>query len=306
MKVSSPQHFLSLKEQGAIFSINWNHDYFNSRKLSKIESEWKNSWKLYFIDSYRDLSTWKQVEEIVHKDGLAVWALYEYAFYGSIPLVFWWKDLQANKMTKLLEKMRLVWEQISSLYQDFITWKSIKFDMWKGENILRNIYDFYNRTFLSRISTGIYKITENPISSDNTSLTDVLICFQKLDILDEEASMKLKSDLLFCNSVNGKSGEHSRNNIIAHMDYKAHKKLSIVNEEEKAIYITGVPIDNSWLDDIKKLNEIREYWLAYIFAIRYPPNISQPHNPQELNEYEYHLFLTVKDKKNWENILSAD
>lgn len=80
------------------------------------------------------------------------------------------------------------------------------------------------------------------------------------------------------------------------MDFESHNSLSVVDESRGTIQISGVRVDNDWLEDIKKLLKIHEYWLSYIFSISYGPNISQPHNPQELEEYEYKLFLTVIDK----------
>ena len=304
MKVKSPKNFIELKKKNALFAIRGVCNYSKSRSLSQIESEWDDKWRLFFIDSYQNLSTWKQVEdkyeEIVNKDELQVWTLYKDAFYWNIPLIFWWKTLEVTQMEKLLEKMRLVWEQIDYLHQDFITGKSIKFDMGKDGKILSNIYDFYHRSFLSRVSTGLYKITEMPIKEDNTSLTDILCRIQKLDILDQENTRKLEWDIHSCSTIQTKVWNHSRNILVSHMDFKAHKELSVVDENKRTISTRWTTLEKSWWVYIKKLHEIHKYWLWYIFVIIYSANISQAHCPQELEEYEYNLFLTVIDKETWE------
>lgn len=304
MKIKSPEHFLKLKNKWAQFIFGDNFNVFHSEDLKRIEDFWENEWKLYFTNSYQDLTTWKQVEnnsvEIINKELLSVWYLPRKFWNADIPLIFSWKELNFPQMLKLREKMRLVWQEIDFLYKDFITGKSIRFDMWQENILLSNINEFYLRSFLSRISTGLYKITENPASKDNTSLRNILDSIQKLDILSWNDLTKIKCDLKLCDDIWSKIWVHSRNELVAHMDYKSHSELSQVNESERAIYVSLVTIDNWWWDDIKTLHEIHAYWLAVIFAINYQPNISQPHNPQELNEYEYRLFLTVFDKQSWE------
>ncbi len=304
--ISSPQHFAALKTRGAIFSVNGNMDYFKSRSIQKIEPEWSEYWKLYYIDTYQDLWTWEEVkreyEEIVSKKLLFVWHLSKNSWNGSIPSVFSWKQLNSNEMLKLREKMRLVWQEIDFIHQDFVTWQSIKFDMGIDGKLLSNIYWFYLRSFLSRISTWMYKITEKPIRRTNTSLTGILEDIKLLGILDEDTSIKLEADLIECLNIQRKIWSHSRNILIWHMDFDSHRNLSVVDEGRRITHISWVRVDNSWLDDLEKLQEIYKYWLNYIFSITYQPNISSPHDPQELDEYEYRLFLTVFQKETWEQI----
>lgn len=307
MKINSPEHFLELKDKDAIFYIDKKYGDFISNNLQSIEDIWDNKWKLNFIDSSQDLQTWNNIEnpysKIVDKDKLSVWYLkHEDIQNWAIPIVFNGKDFCPEQFKKLNQKMYIVWSEIDYLREDFITWKSIKFDMWKDDKILQNILFLFHRAFSNRISVWLYKILESPISNRNTSLADILDSIKKLNILDDGSLVKLNCDLQVCKNFQKNIGSHSRNNLFWHMDFKKHLELISANELTWTISHRSVVISRDWLKCIDDIKEIHKYWFEYIFRLYFPPQVSTSFNPSKLDEYEYNFFLTVKNKKTWEVI----